>query len=107
MSQWEKVHAIFDFHDGPLAGIANYGAEPHVYHRDPGGAGVWIRRVGLEIFTLALQDLETADGWDAATKLSGDLAKKLRLEREGSVRVEAEFREAEDGGFEVRWTGRE
>lgn len=103
-TRWEKVHAIFDFLETPNSGIANFGAEPHVFHRDPDGDGFWIRRVGLELFTLALQDLETADGWEAATKLSGDLAKKLKLEREGSQRVEAEFREAEGGGFEVNWS---
>lgn len=105
MTDWEKVHAIFDFHDAPNQGIANYHAEPHVFHRDPDGDGFWIRRVGLELFTLALQDLETADGWEAATKLSGDLADKLKFEREGSSRINADFRETADG-YEVSWSGR-
>lgn len=32
-SEWEAVHTIHDYWDGPLLGAADFGAAPHVYKR--------------------------------------------------------------------------
>ena len=31
--RWEKVHAIHDYHDGPVGGVADVGGAPHVFEQ--------------------------------------------------------------------------
>lgn len=33
MSNYEKMHAIFDWWDGPKVGVVDYKRKPHIYHR--------------------------------------------------------------------------
>ena len=79
--QWETVHTINDWYDGPRLGIADYNGEPHLYEsrwdsqkQEWEGQGndedyvyhYWLSPTSPETFELAVEDWAIWERWEAA-----------------------------------------
>lgn len=72
MSEFERVHTMTDYYDGPRAGIADYDRQPHLYasifEEDSGGYTDVFRLspVAQDLFALALEDWQIWLRWETA-----------------------------------------
>ena len=130
MSNFETVHTMTDYYDGPRAGVADFRGAPHVYESeflDSLNNYTELFRLSPipdDLFQLALEDWDIWLRWDAARKrgetpqethpaLPIDRARhdelekllnvKLVIDPSNCVIATAEFRVV-DAILEARWT---
>ena len=70
-SEFETVHTMIGYYDGPRSGIADYKGRPHVYEplspEAPDTAdGFFLQPVDKETFELAMQDWAIWCRWERA-----------------------------------------
>lgn len=72
MSDYERVHTMTDYYDGPRGGIADYDGIPHIYESMWGDtadnyADVFrLSPVAPDVFALALEDWQIWSRWETA-----------------------------------------
>ena len=69
MPEFERVHTMTDYYDGPRVGIADYLGQPHIYESlfDNGELDLFrLSPLDNELFQLALEDWEIWLRWEAA-----------------------------------------
>lgn len=130
--QGSRVHMIWDYFDGPLRGIADFQAKPHIYRRQFDEAEdswtdlFWLMEIDEPLFKLAKEQHEIFLRWRAEFKnswgsighqralsadqvrdseLTASIGDRLELRQAQSITMRAHFRprEAPDGLL-VEWT---
>jgi hypothetical protein len=70
-NQFEKVHTVTGYYDGPRSGIADYRGRPHIYESmfedAPDGSDTFrLQPIDDETFHLAMEDWEIWCRWERA-----------------------------------------
>jgi hypothetical protein len=128
MSDYEIVHTMTDYYDGPRGGIADFGGVPHVYQSDyadqDGDQETFLlMAVNDATFELALEDWAIWLRWETALhsgkatldthpalpedrprheKITKLLEGKLTVDPSHAKRATAEFRRREN----AKWSGK-
>jgi hypothetical protein len=74
MADFETVHTMTDFYDGPRGGVANFHGSPHVYESQFSDSinnytdSFRLSPIADDVFQLALEDWAIWLRWDAAYK---------------------------------------
>ena len=129
MSDYELVHTMTDYYDGPRGGIADYEGIPHIYQsmwsdsEDNYNDVFRLSPVGPDVFALALEDWQIWLRWETAfhqgnatqethpalpndrprhEELQLFLKDKLAIDDNNVVLATADFRPRADSG----WSGR-
>ncbi|MBW4623787.1 MAG: hypothetical protein KME17_31050 [Cyanosarcina radialis HA8281-LM2] len=72
MSNFEIVHTMTDYYDGPRRGIADYQGQPHIYEStfkdlNDGFTDIFrLSPIPKDVFALALEDCEIWLRWETA-----------------------------------------
>jgi hypothetical protein len=130
MSEFETVHTMTDFYDGPRGGVADFRCEPHVYESQFSDAinnytdDFHLSPISDAVFQLALEDWEIWLRWHAAfergetdqethpvlpedrerhDEVEKQLAQSLMIDRDNFLVAKAEFRNV-NSNLEVRWS---
>jgi hypothetical protein len=128
---WEAVYMVYDFHDCPRSGVANFQGNPHayraiwdaesddysdIYELSPIDANhleavkeawqIWLRWSSANANnTLGLGDDHPALAIDRQRheELQELVSEALRIDPESSIRAIPTFRSEAGKGFQVRW----
>ena len=119
MPEFERVHTVTDYYDGPRRGIADFGASPHLYESifndvlDDYSNEFHLKPVSNELFELALEDWSIWLRWETAhhkgtttldshpalpedrqrhDQLELILKEQLVISKDNVLRAQAEFR---------------
>src|SRR5215212_8422745 len=68
--QFETVHTVSDFYDGPRGGIADYNGQPHIYkalcYHGADAEIFWLQPIDDETFRLAMESWAIWCRWELA-----------------------------------------
>ena len=131
-TEYEIVHTMTDYWDGPRGGIAQFQGRPHVYESvfdyatDDRSDIFLLQLIDGETFELALEDWAIWKRWEAAyaagltttethpalpadrprhEELQAILSERLRVEPTTAVQVKGDFKVRDaQGTIWVRWT---
>jgi hypothetical protein len=131
---WEKVHTVHSYYDGPVLGIADFRGRPHIYERifeestDKYSDRYYIATIESELLAWVMEAWEIWLRWKAAfdqgkvkvavppaamalpadhrrhLELKHLIGDRLRAKSEGATVKRAVFRTEQSRALQVRWS---